>query len=99
VKFLAPNAKVSGSVLVDNVLYAATTDDCANVPNGVWTIDLGSDAKTIASWQTKANVIGSAGPTIGTDGTVYVATTDAQIVALRGKSLAPKDSFTAAIFG
>jgi hypothetical protein len=100
VKFLAPNAKVSGTVLVDNVLYAATTDNCAGVPNGVWAVDLGSEAKTITSWATKGgNITGTAGPTIGIDGTVFAATADGDLVGLRAKSLAPKDSFTASLFG
>ena len=45
VKFLPPNANVVGSMLVDNVLYAATTGNCGGAANGVWAVDLLSDAK------------------------------------------------------
>jgi outer membrane protein assembly factor BamB len=96
VKFLAPNAKVAGAMLVDNVLYAATTDSCANVPNGVWAVNLAGNANTITSWASKGNIAGRAGPTLGVDGTVYVATADGEVVSLQSKTLMPKDSFTAA---
>ena len=103
-KFLAPNAKVVGTILVDNVLYAATADGCGNVANGVWAVDLGSDVKTVTSWATKGgSVVGTAAPTLGIDGTVFVATGDGEysdtnysdaIVALQPQSLAIRDSFT-----
>ena len=96
VKFLAPNAKVAGSMLVDNVLYAATTDSCANVPNGVWAVNLAGNANTITSWAAKGNIVGRAAPTLGIDGTVYVATAEGEVVSLQSKTLMPKDSFTAA---
>ena len=75
VKLLPANAKVVGSILVDNVLYAATTDNCGGAANGVWAVDLASDAKTVTTWDAKgAAVAGTAAPTFGTDGTIYVAT-------------------------
>jgi outer membrane protein assembly factor BamB len=96
VKLLAPGAKVVGSVLVDGVLYAATADKCGNVPNGVWAVDLVTDPKTVASWPTRGgSVVGHAAPTLGADGTVYVATGDGDIAALRPKTLTLKDSFAA----
>jgi hypothetical protein len=96
-RFLAANAKVAGSVFVDGVLYAATADNCGNVPSGVWAIALGNEAKSIAKWTTKGgSVVGRAAPTLGADGTVYAATTDGDVVALQAGSLAQKDSYTAA---
>jgi PQQ-like domain len=87
VKFLKPNAKVVGSVLVDNFLYAATTGTCGGNANGVYAVDLASDPdavismsapateKTVVSWDAKdASIVGSTAPTFGTDGTLYVAT-------------------------
>jgi hypothetical protein len=87
VKFLKPNAKVVGSVLVDNFLYAATTGNCGGNANGVYAVDLASDSdavismsapateKTVVSWDAKgASIVGSTAPTFGTDGTLYVAT-------------------------
>src|SRR3990170_1186461 len=43
VKFLPANARVVGSILVDNVLYAATTGNCGGAANGVWAVDLVSE--------------------------------------------------------
>lgn len=103
VKFLPQNAHVVGSVLVDNVLYAATTANCGGAANGVWAVDLVSDAKTITSWDAKgASIAGTAAPTVGTDGTIYVATGAGPspvanaIVSLESKSLTQKDWFSAA---
>jgi outer membrane protein assembly factor BamB len=36
----AANAKVVGSMYANNVMYAATSDNCGGVPNGVYAIDL-----------------------------------------------------------
>jgi hypothetical protein len=104
VKFLGPGAKVTGSILVDNLLYAATADACGSVPNGVYAVDLGVDSKTVSKWETKGgSVVGNAAPTLGTDGTVYAATGDGEyaassysdsVMALGPKTLAFKDSFS-----
>jgi len=86
------------------VLYAATTNDCGGAPNAIWAVDLGSPDKTITSWKTNGpNIAGSASPAFGSDGTVYVATTDAaeatptyanSVVALEPKTLKLRDYFT-----
>lgn len=104
VKFLPPNAHASALIVVDDVLYTSTRNECGGMPNSVWAIDLTSPEKTTASWKTNgANVAGSAGPALGTDGTIYVATTDAanssmgygsSVVALEPKTLRLKDYFT-----
>jgi hypothetical protein len=103
VKLLPPNAKAVGSILIDNMLYVATRDGCGSAANGVYGIDIGSDAKTVTHWESKGgSVAGSAGPTFGTDGNIYVATdggasgsNDANaVVALDPKTLQPKDWFS-----
>ena len=101
VKFLPAPANVAGSVLVDTTLYAATTGNCPGVANGVWAVDLASDAKTVASYDAKgAAVVGSAAPTFGTDGTIYIATGAGNspvansIVSLQSPGLTQKDVFT-----
>jgi outer membrane protein assembly factor BamB len=104
VKLLPPNAKAVGSVLVENILFVATRDGCGSTANGIHAVDLGSDAKTMAHWESKGgNVVGSAGLTFGTDGTLYVATdggaagahdTNA-VIALDPPTLRPKDWFSA----
>jgi outer membrane protein assembly factor BamB len=101
VKFLPANANVVGSILVDNVLYAATTGNCGGAPNGVWAVDLASDAKTVTSFDTKGAAIVGTAPTFGTDSTIYVATGTGNspvanaIVSLEPLTLAQKNWFSA----
>jgi hypothetical protein len=104
VKLLPPNAKAIGAVLIDPILYVATRDGCGSAPNGVYAIDLASNPKRVMQWEAKgANVVGTAGPTFGTDGNVFVATdggaaadsNDANaVVALERQTLKPKDWFS-----
>ena len=103
VKFLPPNAKVVGSILVDNVLYAATTGKCGGAANGVWAVDLVGADKAISTFDTKgAGVAGAVAPTFGTDGNVYVATSGGEspianaVVSLEARTLDQRDWFTAA---
>jgi hypothetical protein len=103
VKFLNPNANIVGSILVDNFLYAASTGNCGGNANGVYAVDLASDAKKVVSWDAKgASIAGSTAPTFGTDGTLYVATGSGTspvanaIVSLESKTLTQKDWFSAA---
>jgi hypothetical protein len=102
VKFLPANAKVVGSILVGNVLYAATTGNCGGAANGVWAVDLVGEGKTVTTFDTKgAGVAGAVAPTFGTDGTIYVATGSGDspvansVVSLESKTLTQKDWFTA----
>jgi hypothetical protein len=103
VKFLPANAKVVGSILIDGVLYAATTGNCGGAPAGVWAVDLASDAKPVTSFDTKgAGVTGAVAPTFGTNATIYVATGSGEspvanaIVSLEPKTLVQKDWFSPA---
>jgi hypothetical protein len=108
-QFVPPNSNAGNLILVDNVLYAWTTNECAGAPNAVWAMDLASPNKTIAGWKTTGgNIEGSAGPTIGSDGTIYVAIGDAagssatytnSIVALDPKTLQVRDYFSHAKAG
>src|SRR4051812_19708466 len=100
VKLLPPNANVAGSILIDTTLYAATTGNCSGVPNGVWSVDLASDAKTVQSYNTRgAAIAGTAPPAFGTDGTLYLATGAGtsnvanSVVSLDAKTLTQKDWF------
>jgi outer membrane protein assembly factor BamB len=101
VPILPPSARPSSLTFIDGVIYTATSHDCGAAPNGVWALDLTAETK-VATWRTGgAHVAGSAGPTFGTDGTIYVATTkDASatpsryansVVALDRATLQPKD--------
>ncbi len=102
VRLLPANAKVVGSIFVDSVFYATTTDNCGGAANGAWAVDLASPTKTITTWQSDAAVVGSAGPAFGTDGTIYLATGEGSgpsanaIVALEPRTLKVKETFSAA---
>jgi hypothetical protein len=104
VPFLPANARPSALIYVDDVIYTTTSNGCGAAQNGVWAIDMASETKKPVSWQTNGgNVAGAAGPTIGTDGTIFVAvgegasgpsTYSNSVVALEPKTLKLKDSFT-----
>lgn len=95
-RFIPAGANASGLAIVDHVAYVVTSSNCGGADNGVWAIDLIS--KQVTTW--KGNVVGSAGPTFGNDGTIYVATGSGgdkpnSIVALEPKTLKLKASFSA----
>jgi outer membrane protein assembly factor BamB len=87
IRFLPAHAKSSGLIAIDSVLYAATSDGCGGAPNGIWALDLTSDAKTVSSWQSdRGSVTGVTGPTFGLDGTIFVAA-GRSVVVLEPKTL------------
>ena len=101
VPFLPPSARPSSLTYIDGVIYTSTSHGCGAAPNGVWALDLMA-ANAVTTWRSGgAHVAGSAGPSFGTDGTLYVATTtDAStppsphansVIALDGATLQPKD--------
>jgi len=105
VPFLPPSARPSSLTFINGVIYTSTSHDCGAAPNGVWALDLTADNR-VTTWRTGgAHVAGSAGPTFGTDGTLYVAMTRDpsptpgpyanSVVALDRATLQPKDWFTA----
>ena len=109
VRFLPANANPSGLLLVDNVMYAATSGNCGGAANGVWAIETTAENSTPMHWSTNGGgVAGNYGPALGTDGTIYAATMDGDyspsafsdsVVALdkitpETKSLQLKDWFT-----
>lgn len=101
VPFLPPSSRPSSLTFIDGVIYTSTSHGCGAAPNGVWALDL-TAANAVKTWRSGgAHVAGSAGPSFGTDGTIYVATTrDASmppsphansVVALDRATLEPKD--------
>jgi outer membrane protein assembly factor BamB len=100
-RIVPAGAKVSGSVLVDDVLYATTTDNCGGAPNSVWALDVSREvAATPKTWDTGgASIAGSNGPTLGLNNLLYVATGSGggtyanAVVAIDPKTLAVKDWF------
>lgn len=92
VTFLPAGAKASGLTVFQGAVYTSTSGACGGAPNAVWAIDLASPASTVASYPvTNANVSGIA---LGTDGTVYAQTSAGALLALTGKDLKLKNSFT-----
>src|SRR5262249_47303471 len=55
VRIVPAGAKVIGSVLVDNVLYAATSDACGGAQNGVYALDVsgGGTAAEASTWESR----------------------------------------------
>jgi hypothetical protein len=100
--FLPPNSKWSSPVAVDTTLYAATSGKCGGAADGVWAIDLDSEAKPVVSWKTNGGgVVGAVAFT--PDGTLIAAIGPGQttgdgktnaIVALDPKTLQLKDWFS-----
>lgn len=96
IKFIPANANASGLIVVEGMAYAVTDSNCGGAPNGLWALDL--ESKKVTTF--KANIVGSAGPAFGGDGTAYVATGGGgehpnSIVALDGKTLQVKGSYSA----
>jgi outer membrane protein assembly factor BamB len=85
------------------ILYASTSNACGGTA-GVWALDLATPEKTVTVWKTNGGAVaGTAGPAIGSDGTLYAATADGDytpaafsnsVVALEAKTLKMLDLFT-----
>ncbi|MGE0130506.1 MAG: hypothetical protein AB7U82_20710 [Blastocatellales bacterium] len=95
-QFIPPNANAAGLLVGDEFAYAVTQNGCNGAADGVWAMSLLS--KEVQSF--KANVVGSAGMAFDAEGVIYVATGSGgekpnSLVALDGKTLAVKSSFSA----
>jgi outer membrane protein assembly factor BamB len=102
--FLPANTRAMGLIVATGedgaaVAYTETTHGCGSQPDAVWALDLASPQKTVVAFKLEgATIAGTAGPTLGRDGTVYVATTDGtasmsnSIVALEPRTLMRKSS-------
>ena len=72
--FLPPSTYPSSLVYVDGFVYTTTTNGCGASPNAVWAIDTTASDKKVTRWDTAgAGIVGTTGPTLGSDGTLYVA--------------------------
>lgn len=94
--FIPANANATGLFIADQFAYVATQNGCNGAANGVWAMNL--ENKQVVSF--KADVLGSAGPAFDGEGNVYVTTGSSgekpnSLVALDGKTLAVKSSFSA----
>jgi outer membrane protein assembly factor BamB len=100
--FVPANTRAAGLLIANMpdsgaVAYAATTHGCGSQPDAVWAMELGSEKKDVIAFQPNgANIAGSAGITLGRDGTVYLTTTAGsspmanQLIALEPKTLKQK---------
>jgi outer membrane protein assembly factor BamB len=67
-------------ILVDGVLYTATSNGCGAVPNGVYALDINADAPRTVAWKTGGpSVAGTSGVAVGADGTIYAATAESSL--------------------
>jgi outer membrane protein assembly factor BamB len=94
VSVLPANARVANLNLVDNVIYTVTSPNCNDAPDAVWAIDLNGDELKAASFPLTGSSAGSGGVAIGSDGTVYAASSDT-LYALSPRDLKLRGSFTA----
>ncbi|MDE0105855.1 MAG: PQQ-binding-like beta-propeller repeat protein [Bryobacterales bacterium] len=91
IPFTPAGGHARGLIVSHGMAYVATSSGCAEVPDGVWALEIGSGRVT--SWESNDGAVaGDAGPSMAPDGTLYAATTDGQVVALDGQSLEVKDS-------
>jgi hypothetical protein len=85
--FLPSHAIARGLIVVDDVVYVATSRGCGTAPNAVWALDLGTHQVT--TWRATGRIAGVS-PAIAPDGTIYVTTGDGQLAALEPRSLKPR---------
>ena len=88
VQFLQPQAHATGLIAFDNTAYAATTNGCCGVEDGLWALDL--TAGKVSRW--KSPVKGVAGFAAGPDGTIYAAS-GSELTALTARTLEPRSSY------
>jgi hypothetical protein len=99
--FLPPGANVSDTIAVGETIYAATTNGCGGVPNGIWALDRAAESPKVVSWKSGGNVAGIA---FDSKGALFAAIGEGadgageyadSIVSLEPKTLELKDRFSA----
>ncbi len=71
----APYGKAYGLNLVNNVVYTVSGQGCHGVPNLLYAVDL-ANKKAFTSSPPQGGIFGTAGPAVGSDGTIYFETGD-----------------------
>jgi outer membrane protein assembly factor BamB len=86
VRFLPPGAHAEGLIVYDDTAYVSTTNGCGGVEDGIWALSLPTGKVT--HWKPDSGgIAGSTGPAAGPEGTLYLATTQGELVALEPKTL------------
>jgi outer membrane protein assembly factor BamB len=93
VDFLPANVNARGLIVFDKTAYVAAVNGCGGADNGVWALNL--ESKKITKWKSDSGVAGSAGFAVGPEGTLYVANTNGDLVALEAGTLNVKASYKA----
>jgi outer membrane protein assembly factor BamB len=88
-----PYGKPYGLNLVNNIVYTVTGQGCGGVPNALYAVNL-ANKKLIVSTPPQAGLWGTAGPAVGTDGTIYFESGDGPYDASAGKLSTSVEAFT-----
>lgn len=88
-----PYGKPYGLNLVNNVVYTVSGQGCGGVPNALYAINL-ENKKLTVSTPPQAGLWGTAGPAVGSDGTIYFESGDGAYDASEGKLSTSVEAFT-----
>jgi outer membrane protein assembly factor BamB len=88
-----PYGKPYGLNLVGDMLYTVTGQGCGGVPNLLYAVNVKTRKLTISA-PPQAGLWGTAGPAVGTDGTVYFESGDGAYDASTGKLSTSVEAFT-----
>ena len=88
-----PYGKPYGLNLVNNVVYTVTGQGCGGVPNALYAVNLQNKKLTVSS-PPQAGLWGTAGPAVGSDGTIYFESGDGAYDASTGKLSTSVEAFT-----
>ena len=88
-----PYGKPYGLNLVNDVLYTVTGQGCGGVPNALYAVNLKNKKLTVSA-PPQAGLWGTAGPAVGTDGTIYFESGDGPYDASTGKLSTSVEAFT-----
>lgn len=88
--FLPPNSNARSLTVIDDTAYVVTSQGC-NAPNAVWALKAAS--KEALHWSAPGSLAGDGAVAFGPDGTIYVSTTNGELVALDSATLQPKGAY------
>jgi outer membrane protein assembly factor BamB len=89
----APYGKAYGLNLVNNIVYTASGQACHGVPNELYAVDL-TTKKAFNSTPPQGGIFGTAGPAIGSDGTIYFESGDGAYDVAAGKLSTTVEAYT-----